>query len=382
MSDPYLDREQSKAKHFILRRYLQALAFKVLTFRDITYVDGFSGPWKSRTEDFIDSSFRIAIDALKDAQKIVSARGEPRRRIKCFFSENNRESFNALRDAVTPFHNPDEGFEIKTYFGSFEDAIPEIRTYIGDSFPLVFVDPTGWSGYSFDKIKPLVSLRSCEVLINFMYDFVNRAASMSDAKTIASLNPILGGPNWQIRLDANLPRGRAIEKLFRDTLTSAGGFEYVVSTKIDRSTADRPHFFIVYGTKSHKGLKAFRDTEYDALKLHARDRANAKARKRENKIGSSDFFAAFEAEIQEATIENIVSEQKAAASDYLLKMLDEFGPMKFSKAWSLLLEGHMLRVTNVKDICLDLAKAGKLANTWGGGNRKPHDEDTIILANR
>jgi hypothetical protein len=37
MADPYLDREQTKAKHFILRRYLQALAFKVLGFSDITY---------------------------------------------------------------------------------------------------------------------------------------------------------------------------------------------------------------------------------------------------------------------------------------------------------------------------------------------------------
>jgi len=96
VSDPYFDREQSKAKHFILRKYLQALAFKVLTFSDIAYVDGFSGPWKSRTENFTDSSFRIAIDVLKDAQKITAQRIEPRRRIKCFFSENNRDAFDAL----------------------------------------------------------------------------------------------------------------------------------------------------------------------------------------------------------------------------------------------------------------------------------------------
>jgi len=37
----------------------------------------------------------------------------------------------------------------------------------------------------------------------------------------------------------------------------------------------------------------------------------------------------------------------------------------------------MLRETNVKDICVALAKAGKIENTWEGGNRKPRD-DTII----
>ena len=39
----------------------------------------------------------------------------------------------------------------------------------------------------------------------------------------------------------------------------------------------------------------------------------------------------------------------------------------------------MLRETNVKDICVDLAKNGKIENTWGKGNRKPHDKDRIKL---
>jgi hypothetical protein len=71
VTDAYSDREQTKTKHFILKRYLQALAFKVLRYFDITYVDGFSGPWKTQTEDFKDSSFMIAISVLKDAQQQI-----------------------------------------------------------------------------------------------------------------------------------------------------------------------------------------------------------------------------------------------------------------------------------------------------------------------
>jgi three-Cys-motif partner protein len=69
--NPYLDREQTRAKHFILKRYLQALAFKVLNFSDIAYIDGFSGPWQSETPDFSDTSFMIAINVLKDAQRRI-----------------------------------------------------------------------------------------------------------------------------------------------------------------------------------------------------------------------------------------------------------------------------------------------------------------------
>jgi three-Cys-motif partner protein len=69
----YIDREQTQAKHFILRRYLQALAFKVLHGWDIIYIDGFSGPWQSKMEDYSDTSFMIAIDVLKDAQTRIFA---------------------------------------------------------------------------------------------------------------------------------------------------------------------------------------------------------------------------------------------------------------------------------------------------------------------
>ena len=99
MTDAYSGREQTKAKHFILKRYLQALAFKVLRFYDITYVDGFSGPWETQTEDFVDSSFMIAISVLKDAQQNIQTHTSRRPKIRCFFSENNRQAYTKLAAA-------------------------------------------------------------------------------------------------------------------------------------------------------------------------------------------------------------------------------------------------------------------------------------------
>jgi three-Cys-motif partner protein len=379
VTDPYSGREQTKAKHFILRSYLQALAFKVLTFSDITYVDGFSGPWETKTENFSDSSFMIAISVLRDAQKRILERTGNRRRIRCFFSENDTEAFAQLRQAVARFHKPEEEFEIKTYYGKFEDAVSEIEAFIGASFPLIFIDPTGWTGYSFSKIKPLFARRKCEVLINFMYEFVNRFAHSSDEGVVDSLNPILGGPGWRDRLGPNLPRGRAVEELFRDTLKTAGHFDFVISTKIDKATADRPYFSITYGTKSRAGLIAFRETEYAALRAHAKSLANAKEKKREEQTRQVDLFAGHQAQVKEATIDEIVDEQKALASDDLVATLPLDGPSYFSAVVDRLLQAYMLRETNVKDICVDLAKAGKVENTWGGGSRKPRDENMIKL---
>ena len=85
--------------------------------------------------------------------------------------------------------------------------------------------------------------------------------------------------------------------------------------------------------------------------------------------------------MQETTIDEIVSEQKALASADLMEMLALNGPLRFSSVVARLLQTYMLRETNIKDICVDLARAGRIENTWGGGHRKPRDKSIIKLNN-
>lgn len=375
----YQGREQSLAKHFILKRYLQALAFKVLRHWDLTYVDGFSGPWRSEAPDYSDTSFMIALNVLREAQQTIFEQTGKRRRIRCFFSESDRIAFEELSSAVAAHHLPESCFEVRTFHGKFEDAISEIRDYSNQSFPIVFIDPTGWTGYPLPKIAPLFRGRKCEVLINFMYDHINRFLTHPDPVVIASLNPILGGEGWEARLSPDLEKGQAVELLFRETLKSTVGFEHVVSTRIDKSTADRPHFFLAYGTKDSAGLKAFREIEFGALKEHARNRSAAKARSRSERTGERDLFADHEADVQEATIEQIVESQKQLASNALVAFLKERGPLRFDRLVGLLLEPFVLRETNVKDLCVGLAERGIIRNTWGARPRKPVEASLIEL---
>lgn len=378
-SESYAGREQTRAKHFILRSYLQALAFKVLRHWDLTYVDGFSGPWKAETADFSDTSFMIAIEALKDAQATLQEQTGSRRRVRCFFSESDPVAYRQLALAVAPHHNPSAGFEIRTFHGRFEDAVSDISAFVRLSFPLVFIDPTGWTGYPFAKIAPLLLRPKCEVLINFMYDFVSRFSGHPEPSITTSMAPILGGPDWQDRLDSSLARGPGVEKLFRETFRAAGSFQHVVSTKIDKSTADRPHFFLAYGTKDRAGLLAFREIEYRALKEHARNRSAAKARAREAKWKSGELFAEFDADVQASSIDDLVKIQKSAAQDHLLALLESVGPLRFTSVVDRLLEAFMLRETNVKDICVELSKQGLVTRTWGPAPRKPTDGSVIRL---
>lgn len=379
MDEVYQRREQTAAKHYILRRYLQALAFKVLPHWEVTYVDGFSGPWKSNTADFSDTSFMIALQVLKDAQNVIFERDGKRPKVRCFFSENDPAAYAQLAHAVARFHNPAEFFEVKTYCGAFVDAIDEIEHFIGRSFPLIFIDPTGWTGYPLEKIKQLFARPKAEVLLNFMYDHVNRFAGVDDPEIIVHFDEILGGPGWRERLDPHLKRGPAVEKLFRQTLKAAGNFDYVVSTKIDKATIDRPHFFIVYGTKNPTGLSVFRDAEYGALREHTKNRAHAKVRERAEKARMEDLFATAEAEKKQDTFDEIIRDQMDLAAEDLVTTIKEFGPVSFKQAVVNLQQAYMLRETNIKDICCELADARVLEPNWIVGRVKKPQDDTMLV---
>ena len=378
MDDAYQGREQTKAKHFILRTYLQALAFKVLNgprgWSALTYIDGFSGPWETRAADHTDSSFMIAINVLKDAQDRIFNQTGVRKPIHCFFSENIRKNFSELEATVRLHHDPSGQFFIDTYYGNFEDALPRIETLIGNSFALFFIDPTGWTGYSLKVLAPYIKGRSREVLINFMYDHINRFKDSPDPKTIESLNPILGGEGWQDKLSLGLPRGLAVEKLFRDELKQAGEFSHVLSTCIDKATVNRPHFFLTYGTKNLKGVETFRDVEANALKAYDRDRISAKLRKRSERTNMDDLFA--DDDTDPITYDEVVAREKKSAEEASCALLEARASIPFDELCATLLEAFMIRVTHVKDICVSLYKAGLINKNWE--KQKPKSGDIII----
>lgn len=380
MKSVYQGREQTEAKHIILRRYLQRLAFKTLLggWSKLAYIDGFSGPWESRTVDHSDSSFMIAIQVLKEVQRKARELGK-NPSIKCFFVEENRQSFAQLQAAVEPFHNPSDGFTIETFNGKFEDAVAQINRTMAGSFALTFIDPTGWTGYEFDKVKPIFEHIPGEVLLNFMFDFVNRFTASSDSVTLASFDGILGS-GWKEKLDASsLTREEAITAIFNEQFCAAGRLKYVLSTPIEK-LSDRTHFRLVYGTRSAEGLDVYRDVEFSALKDHGMRRAEALHSLKEIRSGQFSFFGPErDVDIAGQTIEAQLVATKLIAMDWLRGQLPTC-PKPFSEIWPPMLDQFMMRKIDAKQVCVNLGKAGEIKETWranGSKRRTPSDTDLI-----
>ncbi len=171
----YRGREQTYLKHFFLEKYLERVAY-IIGFSQpkFAYVDGFSGPWKSADEEFEDTSFRIALKKLRQVRNGLA----PHRRypgIRCLFIERDVAAYEELRSVV----NDRSDVTVRALHGEFEDLIPEILNFIGNSFSLVFIDPTGWKGFGLRKIEPLLRQTSGEVIVNFMFDHISIDFSMT-----------------------------------------------------------------------------------------------------------------------------------------------------------------------------------------------------------
>ena len=290
MKDPkdYKGREQTYLKHFFLEHYLERVAYVIgSSHPEFVYVDGFSGPWKSSDEAFEDTSFKIAINKLCRVREGLAKAGKSGR-IRCLFIEKELSAFRALENAIGGVSE----IEVKPLHGEFEQLIPDILRFIGRSFALVFIDPTGWKGFGLRRIAPILRHRPGEVLINFMIDYVNRFLEDDREGLAQSFDELFGGPGWGSIVEFGAQRERSIVELYCERMRAAGSFDFVTSTRILKPTVDRSYFYLVYGTRHTKGLQEFRAIERKFVAEQERIRSVAKQAQRIERTSQHELFAA------------------------------------------------------------------------------------------
>jgi three-Cys-motif partner protein len=124
--EDYAGREQSQVKHYILRHYLERFAHILgFSWKAITYVDCFSGPWESQASDLSDTSFAIAIEELRKARQTHRDRGKDLA-IRCCFFEEDVTAHARLK----AFADEQTGVEIRTRNAALLDSIPDIVEFI------------------------------------------------------------------------------------------------------------------------------------------------------------------------------------------------------------------------------------------------------------
>lgn len=324
-------------------------------WKEFVFVDGFSGPWESHKEHFADTSFMIALETLRRVRNNIIGQGR-KINIKCLFIESDSEKHSKLENAVQDYKGVDV---VETINGEFEDLVPEVLSFIGKSYSLVFADPKGWTDTSYTKIKKLLRHTPGEIVINFMYEFANRA--LTQDRHAKDFDQWFGGNDWRDRFEQYTNQGmireNAVCELLKDGLKATGAFKYVVTTPIARPTSDRTLYYLCHGTRHHRGLEVFREAEAKVMRLQGQARHEAKLKKETIKSinGQSNLFTEDElANSYTRPHGGVPSDSEV--SDFIIGFLKAGERTSYETVIAAVLEKHRIKRTDLNRISGSLWK--------------------------
>jgi len=379
--DDYKGREQSYVKHVLLEGYLEALVHKTASrYSHIVYVDGFAGPWQSANEKFSDTSFGIGLDALRRAKASWKKIGR-NVHMSAFLVERNQAAFGQL--ATLPPKYPDVA--IKPYKGDFIQTIPQILKDIpADAFAFFLIDPKGWR-IPLNNLQPLLAREKSEVIFNFMFEFINRAASMKDEKLVTGLNELMPFGDWREKLESATTsdeRKAVLTDAFSKSLLQLGQYKYICETEILRPTKDRPLYSLFYATRHDTGIEVFRDCQVRALEEQSKTRAVTKVGDAEKKTGQTELFHSLHDMAREDDVSPLLETQRKAAERTLL-VLTPIQPSSilYKDLWPQVLARHIIRRPDVNKLAVALKANGRLLfPDWEKQKRVPQPDYRVQRA--
>jgi three-Cys-motif partner protein len=368
----YRNREQTYLKHFFLERYLETVAFHIgYTHKEFVYVDCFSGPWRSDDEELADTSIRIALDRLNYVHDGLTRQGK-HPTMRAIFIEKSATAFTALERALEQHRH---AIKTSAYHGTFEDTIPQILQDVGAAFAFFFIDPRGWTGFAMDNISPILRHQPGEVMVNFMYDFINRFLNFPNPANEDSLDRFFGTTQWRTIREL-LDRETASVGLYTEQLRNTGKFTYATSTRILKPLHNRAYFHLSYATRNPKGIIKFRDVEKQTFAEQDTVRTTAQREHREERTGQTELIFPTTGEPSPGQQEERTQQLNKAAAK--LDELLQHGPLPYHTLQPLILELPLVWNTDLNDIILARRRAGTITIHGFGPRQRTPKPDNII----
>jgi three-Cys-motif partner protein len=374
----YAGREQSYVKHVLLESYLEELVHKIASRYDhVAYVDGFAGPWLSANERFEDTSFGIALNALRSAKATWKQHGRDVR-MSAFLVERDKTAYSRLAQVAARY--PD--VMIKTHCADFLSVVPTILGEIPpNAFAFFLIDPKGWR-VPLKTLTPLLARPNSEVIFNFMFDFINRAASIDEPKVVAGLDELIPLGSWRAALAERDRSGglspeerkEILVNAFSDNLRQIGNYGYVAETAVLRPTKDRPLYSLLYCTRSKTGIEVFRKCQIAALGEQSRTRAAVKIGHAETTTGQGEIFQSLHEMGPDDLLRYLQSEREAATSRVLELTPAQPNVIQYDQLWPQILARSVVTKVDVNKIVAGLRIENKLLiPDWEKRRQVPQD---------
>lgn len=296
--DAYRGREQALVKHRLLSSYLEKLVLIVgmagrrNDITEICYVDCFAGPWGDTTEKIESTSIAISLGILEKCREELGAK-RVNVKIRALFIEKDATAFARLSAFLSS--RPSQRVSANCLKGDFVELRGQIVDWCGSqAFAFFFIDPKGWTEVGVEILRPLLERPRSEFLINFQYDFINRAASIDTLK--ANMVRLVGE---SIEVEGLPPEEReeVIIDSYRKNLKQKmhGDTKYpprAAYVRVLNPERDRLKYHLVYLTAHPRGIVEFMEKSEEVDFTQQLIRATKKEEARESLTGTPDMFGA------------------------------------------------------------------------------------------
>jgi three-Cys-motif partner protein len=341
MNDEYSDREQTGIKHFALRKYLEA-ATRIIgsSWKGFSYVDCCAGPWESRSLDFSDTSFGIAVKVLKESKEWLHSQNKSPR-FKALLIERSAGPYKQL--AAFAESVSDGNVHVEAHHWDFRERTSEIIRFVTSqpSFAFIFVDPTGWTQAEIDALEPLLRINPGEVLINLMSYHILRF--LHDEAT--NMDKILGSDYREIRSLSHEEIEDEVVRRYCDSIRRQGDFRYVCALPVMKPDQDAINFFLIYGTRNAKGVEVFKQVERQT----ERETELVRAKLQQDKRPILDLFSSDVLYKREERYRRLSARSKDNAKSALDSLISERGEVLYEDCWAETLQFPTVYETDLRE---------------------------------
>jgi three-Cys-motif partner protein len=348
--EAYHGREQTYMKHRVLKFYLERWAHKLGSRArrqaiSLWYIDCFAGPWKAAEGDYRDTSICIALEALNAAATTWGRQGF-RIDVHAVFVENDPAAFAALQGLLPSVKGR---VQVHPLPGEFGAQVSTIQELIGTDPAFLFVDPKGWKGAAMTYIAPLARRPGRDVMINVMFDHINRFKDAPITFIRTQMQEFFGHP-----LSPQLSEEELMQS-YRDQLKSTCDLQFAADLIVPHPTRERTKFRLVVGGHHKAVIELFREVEHKVAVTEA-EGIRQEAKERSRLLRTQQLPLGLSLPPDKRRSEQGLAEMRT----HIRTILATHGARRFDALWPVILEARHLSKTDVGNELWKMRQQGAL----------------------
>lgn len=243
--------EQTKIKHQVLGAYAKVWISKLGYIKNTIFFDCNGGCGAYINGDG-EVQFGSSIIVKMVADMISKKRKTKTGVYYCETDKDVFDNFNKIKEEL--------GLKILTYNKPFEEVVTDanVVNYYKSYPTLFFIDPFGYN-FNINILSNLMGTFGNEIIINFMFDFINRFTAVSNLE--GTYTAFFGSDKWK---KANQMTGNDREQylvnLFKDKVKEITKAKYVFAYRMCYPDKNQTYYYLIHATNHIDGITLMKDS--------------------------------------------------------------------------------------------------------------------------